>query len=116
MPRLTHSVPKYSHHRASGQAVVTIVGRDIYLGPYKSKASVVEYDRIISGWLARGRRGTESEYAGTTVAELLAAYWKYAQGYYRKNGKPTKTVESIRLFFYTWRTSFDLHFLRNASV
>ncbi len=29
MPRLTVRVPKYSLHKASGQAVVTLNGRDI---------------------------------------------------------------------------------------
>ena len=39
MPRTTDHVPKYSRHKGSGQAVVTIRGRDQYLGPYGSKAS-----------------------------------------------------------------------------
>ena len=52
MPKLVDSVPKYRLHRASGQAVVTIQGRDFYLGPWKSKASRVEYDRLIGEWLA----------------------------------------------------------------
>ena len=55
MPRLTAATPKYRHHRASGQAVVTIAGKDHYLGPWKSKASTVEYDRLIGEWLAAGR-------------------------------------------------------------
>jgi len=38
MPRLVHSTPKYRKHRASGQAVGTISGRDHYLGPYRAKA------------------------------------------------------------------------------
>ncbi len=55
MPRLTNSVPKYCRHKASGQAVVTIQGRDHYLGPWKSKASHLEYDRLIGEWIAAGR-------------------------------------------------------------
>ena len=31
MPRLTAATPKYRHHKASGQAVATIAGRDCYL-------------------------------------------------------------------------------------
>ena len=50
MPRLTRSVPKYQRHKASGQAVVTIEGRDHYLGPWPS---MLEYDRLIGQWLAR---------------------------------------------------------------
>ena len=33
MPKLSNSAPKYRKHRASGQAVVTLNGRDFYLGP-----------------------------------------------------------------------------------
>jgi hypothetical protein len=46
MPRLIHSNPSYRKHRASGQAVVTIDGKDIYLGPHGTKASRNEYDRV----------------------------------------------------------------------
>ena len=56
MPKLNHQNPSYRKHRASGQAIVTIGGRDIYLGPYGTKASKAEYDRIVSEWLANGRR------------------------------------------------------------
>ena len=36
-------MPKYRRHKPSGQAVVTLSGRDHYLGPWKSKASRAEY-------------------------------------------------------------------------
>jgi len=52
-PRRT---PAYRKHKASGQAVVTIDGRDVYLGPYGTDASYREYDRILAEWLANGRR------------------------------------------------------------
>ena len=52
MPRLTKSVPKYRKHRASGQAIVTLNGRDHYLGPHRTQASRIEYDRLI-GRVAR---------------------------------------------------------------
>ena len=48
MPRLTKSVPKYRKHRASGQAVVTLSGVDHYLGPRGTKASRIEYDRLVA--------------------------------------------------------------------
>src|SRR6478609_8109142 len=56
MPRLVNSFPSYCKHRASGQAVVTLCGQDFYLGPHGTKASKLEYDRLIAEWLARGRR------------------------------------------------------------
>ena len=55
MPRLTDAVPKYRKHKRSGQAVVTICGIDHYLGPHGTKASKLEYDRLITEWFAAGR-------------------------------------------------------------
>ena len=85
MPKLSSSVPKYRKHRASGQAVVTIAGRDHYLGPHGTKASKLEYDRLVMEWLAAGRPATSPADEGrqTLVKELISAYWKYAQTYYR---------------------------------
>lgn len=75
MPRLTDKLPKYRKHRASGQAVVTIAGRDVYLGPHGTKASKVEYDRVIAEWLAAGRPSTPQPSASDiTLAEVMAAY------------------------------------------
>ena len=56
MPRYVDCVPKYRLHRASGQAVVTVAGHDHYLGPWKSLASRLEYDRRIGEWIAAGSR------------------------------------------------------------
>jgi integrase len=82
MPLLTSSTPKYQQHRASGQAVVTLDARDFYLGPYGSKASRVEYDRLIGQWLANGRRLPQNATPDSTVAELLDAYLRFAEVYY----------------------------------
>ena len=79
MPRLTHSVPRYRLHRASNQAVVTIAGHDHYLGPWRSKASRIEYDRIICEWLACGRSSINQP-TGLTVVELLACFWRFSKG------------------------------------
>jgi integrase len=98
MPRIAGSVtPKYRHHKASGQAVVTIAGRDHYLGPWRSKASKIEYDRLIGEWLAAGRPSTGLVTADDlTVTELLLRYWRFAQQHYRKDGQPTGTLSNIR--------------------
>ena len=76
MPKLSNSVPKYRKHRASGQAVVTLNGRDLYLGPHGTKASRVEYDRLTSEWLANGRNLPTGQANDLTVAELLLRYWE----------------------------------------
>lgn len=95
MPRLLNSLPKYRKHRASGQAVVTLNGRDFYLGPHGTKASRLEYDRLIAEWLANGRAVHQPE-AEITVSELAARYLKFAKGYYVKDGKCTKVVPGIK--------------------
>lgn len=88
-------VPAYVHHRPSGQARVRIEGRDFYLGPYKSKASRLEYDRLIGEWLAGGRRLAAPDRAcEKTVNEVLAAFILHADQHYRKNGQPTGEAQN----------------------
>jgi integrase len=81
MPTLNR-IPKYRKHRASGQAIVTLDGRDFYLGPHGTAASRAEYDRRVSEWIAAGRR-LPADPASVTVAELVAAFRKHARDYYR---------------------------------
>jgi len=54
MPR-RRKLPKYRCHKPSGQAVVTLSGKDFYLGPHDSAVSRVEYDRLVAEWLVNGR-------------------------------------------------------------
>src|SRR5205085_10782223 len=83
MPRLVNQNPSYRKHRASGQAIVTIDGQDIYLGPYGTQASKNEYDRIIGEWLANGRRlAAKDVVSDLAICELIERYWEFAQGYY----------------------------------
>ena len=99
MPKLVDATPKYRRHKASGQAIVTIQGHDFYLGPWNSKGSKVEYDRIISEWLAAGRQlpATNGEASDLTIVELLARYKKFAQRHYRKDGVSTGEWDNIAL-------------------
>lgn len=88
--RKQRPLPKYRKHKPSGQAVVTLNGRDHYLGPHNSETSIAEYDRLIAEWLANGRRlSLDDEEASFTVNELIVAYWQHAETYYVKNGEPT---------------------------
>ena len=97
MPRLSAATPKYRLHRASGQAVVTIAGKDHYLGPWKSKGSKVEYDRLIGEWLAAGRPTAEiSPPSLITVRQVIAAFWQHAKEHYRKHGRPTGTADNYK--------------------
>ena len=58
MPNLCspERVPRYRRHKATGQAVVTIDGRDIYLGKYRSAASREAYKRKIAEWIQHDGR------------------------------------------------------------
>lgn len=92
MPRLSHKYPSYRRHAPSKQAVVTLGGKDHYLGTYGTKASRDEYDRLIGEWLASGRqRPAHRDEAGELcVSELINAFRKHAERYYRKaDGTPT---------------------------
>ncbi len=71
MPRLVHQVPKYRKHRTSGQAVVTIAGKDHYLGPHGTKASRMLYDRLVAEYLSAGRHVIEPAKAQTIKANSL---------------------------------------------
>ena len=97
MPKLTRSLPKYRRHKASGQAVVTLDGRDFYLGPHGTDTSKIEYDRLIGEWLAHGRRLPRGQSFTCTVGQLLDAYLKFAEAYYvRPNGTLSKELDAYR--------------------
>lgn len=97
MPTLINITPKYRKHRASGQAIVTLAGKDRYLGPHGTKASHLEYDRVVGEWLAAGRpsRAT-ADATDVTVSEVCAAFWKHARQYYTKDGSPTGAADTFR--------------------
>jgi integrase len=106
LPGRPKKVPSYCLHKGTGQAVVRINGRDFYLGKYGSAKSHEAYQRIVAAHLAdvHGNCGVAcaapavvpSRSADLTVVELVEEYWKFARGYYVKNGKPTNTQHSIR--------------------
>lgn len=54
MPKLTHKLPSYRLHKVSGNAVVTLNGRDHYLGAHGSPESVDAYKRLIGEWTTAG--------------------------------------------------------------
>lgn len=47
-------IPSYRLHEASGQAVVTILGKDIYLGVHLSPESLLRYGEVIATYKSTG--------------------------------------------------------------
>src|SRR5205823_5557215 len=75
--------PSYRLHSPSGQAVVTLAGKDFYLGKFGSPGSRAEFDRLVAEWLANGRALAPASGTGPpdlTVNELLVAYFRFADG------------------------------------
>ena len=55
MPRLSDTaVPAYCKHRGSGQTVITLDGRDFYLGKFNSAESKAEYRSLSSPMIPPG--------------------------------------------------------------
>jgi integrase len=97
MPRKT--TPKYRFHKARNCAVVTIGGRDHYLGKYDSPDSWEKYHRLVAEFLAARREPSAPVAADAplTIIELIARYWRFAKGYYVKRGQPTSEVDAIKM-------------------
>jgi len=55
MPR-TNRPPAYRLHKARNAAVVTITGKNHYLGPYGSPESYERYAQLIAEWRRNGRQ------------------------------------------------------------
>ena len=92
MPRVSAAyIPSCRLHKSSGQAIVTLSGRDYLLGRYGAPESLVRYHELVSQWLAAGRKpfganvpiriGT-FEPAKISVATLIAAHDRHARCYY----------------------------------
>jgi hypothetical protein len=98
MPYNPHHVPVYRHKKSRDLAVVTINGRDIYLGKFNSIESRHKYDKLIQEWLASGRvltSATPLDEEAFSVAELIVAYMKHAKVYYQKDEKPTSPLHNV---------------------
>jgi len=100
------SVPKYRHHKGSGQAFVQVKGKRFYLGVYGTPDSKERYSRFIAELASTPRPSIAPVHdAGAdtiTVVEVADAYWAHAQEYYRKkDGSPSGWLKHIHLVLNT---------------
>lgn len=126
MPLLTRLVPTYRLHRRSGQAVVTLDGKDNYLGRMGSRESQAKYWKLIRTWLDRevaaGRRKLPK---GELVCDRVLHYWRELLGksrgkrgiYFREGSKtrPPSAVGYHRMIKETLRALRTLHGLREVN-
>ena len=98
MPKLKENqVRAYRLHKQSGQAIVTLSGKDHLLGEYESKISRGKYDRLIAEWLANGRHADYRRVEGVTVSRVVAEFWAYSKRYYvTPDGQPSSEQENFR--------------------
>jgi integrase len=88
-------VPSYTHHKGSGQALVRIGGRPVYLGKYGTDESKQRYASLIAEVAATGmvRQLTTPD---ITIVELVDRFWSHVQKTYVKNGRPTSEPASFK--------------------
>lgn len=99
-------LPKYRLHKGTGQALVQIAGRRIYLGVYGCPESHERYRRVITDWLAGERPIASADSIvsasspieiSPSISELVLVYWEHVKRYYVKHGRPTGEDGNIRV-------------------
>jgi integrase len=88
--------PKLRHHKATGQAYAVLNKKYIFFGLYGTPEATQKYHQTIAEWLAAGKHVGQSP-DDITINEIIARFWKYAQGYYvRPDGTPTYEINNFR--------------------
>ena len=88
MTRRRKKPPSYRLHKASGQAVVTINGKDRYLGTHGTQESRELYARVIA---EESNDNATAPRQTVTISQLCAAFWRdvLKSGRYQRDGKDT---------------------------
>ncbi|MFH5805795.1 tyrosine-type recombinase/integrase [Alienimonas sp. DA493] len=123
MSRPKKRVPTLSRHKATGRARCHWRGKDYYFGQY----GTAEADRAFRKFVAEVMSGEEVDAAPPpacevrpaarrppagpddplTVSGLLLRFKEWAEGYYiDSDGKPTQTVDNLRLSLRLWRERY----------
>lgn len=124
MPRFIHRPPAYRFHKTTKQAVVSFLGKQIYVGPYGSQTSLEGYQQLLKKWGTARHRPEDAEFqvngngssnsnrksptvtattlrqkllkgSPVTINELVFVYRNHARDYYQKNGEVTREAGVI---------------------
>ncbi len=102
MPRNSFIPPKFTHHRASGQARVRIGGVDRYLGEWGSREALDSYADLLKSRANPDSEGSTVQRAevatgqGTPLGKIAVEFLAWARGYYTKAGAETSEIAVIR--------------------
>ena len=110
------TVPSYRRQkRAKGtdSAFVEVDGQRVYLGPYNSPESREHYAQTLTALESGKRNGMRVHNVSSphtvTISACVAAYWEFAETYYRTHGEPTPEIAKLRSvtprLVRPWRTS-----------
>lgn len=93
MPK--QNIPSYRLHPATGQAIVVLNRRTIYLGKYKSKASREKYNQVIADYLANGKKLPPTRSSSEIrVEEGIIRFLEHAETFYTKKGRLTSSFSN----------------------
>lgn len=96
MSSKTVSVPRYRHHKGSGQAFVQVNGRRHYLGKWDTPQSKERYAAYVAELAVCPTPLPLTTPASAITVIELAAYLDFAEGYYQKLGKPTTHLPQLK--------------------
>ncbi len=100
MPKLVNKLPKYSLHKATGQAKVRHQGKDHYLGKHGSPEAWDRYLAFCANLPKPEEEPTSlpepTPGSNLLVREVVAHHYMHAKTYYVRNGKPTGEHLTIR--------------------
>ena len=97
MARRASNIPTYCRHAKSDSARCWVNGKWVQLGRYDSPESRAEFARIVAEGAAQKTGERSGPNPATPVDEVLLAYWRHAQQYYRSvDGTPTNEPNEIK--------------------
>lgn len=91
---LPKQTPSFRLHKASGQAFVELNGRRVYLGRHDRPETRQHYHQVLAEWMSNGKELPIPQ-DELTVTELIAAYIKHVEEYYRKPDGAATSQQTI---------------------